>query len=217
MDDSQCIKNKEAIVFVVEDRDEIAESIEWVLNSVDYVVKRYKSAEDFLEKYRECSNCCLILDIRMSGMSGLELQKFLHERSIRTPVIFISAFVDVPMTVQAMKLGAIDVLMKPIEDQKLLDAVHEALKKDLTCKQQHENVKKTLLLLNSLTNREKEVLNLVAQGDLNKIIAHKLGINIKTVEAHRTNVKEKLPVKNTTQMVKLLCGYELVNGQFVKV
>jgi FixJ family two-component response regulator len=217
VDDSQCIKNKEAIVFVVEDRDEIAESIEWVLNSVNYVVKRYKSAEDFLEKYRACNNCCLILDIRMSGMSGLELQKFLYKRSIRIPVIFISAFVDVPMTVQAMKLGAVDVLMKPIEDQKLLDAVHEALKKDLICKQQHENVEKTLLLLNSLTNREKEVLNLVAQGDLNKIIAHKLGINIKTVEAHRTNTKEKLPAKNTTQMVKLLCGYELVNDQFVKV
>lgn len=228
-------ENKDAVVFVVEDREEIAESIEWVLSSVGYSVKIYKQAEDFLSEnfgknflkslakkqnsnidFCNSRNSCLILDIRMPGMGGLKLQQLLKQNNIETPIIFISAYADVPTTVEIMKSGAINCLVKPINDQKLLDSVHEALLKDIKYKQQRQDKKNVLLKLNSLTAREKEVLNLVAHGDLNKIIADKLHINIKTVEAHRTHIKEKLGVRNTVQMVKIFYYYELILGRFAE-
>ncbi|CAA6828686.1 MAG: DNA-binding response regulator [uncultured Thiotrichaceae bacterium] len=197
-------------VYVIDDDDAVRKSICWLLESIKLNVKDYASAEDFLDDYTMFKTGCILLDIRMPGMSGLQLQKELNKNKFIMPIIMVTGHGDVPMAVQSMRDGALDFIEKPFNDQRLLDLIKIALDLDT------ENLKRRLendaviARLNNLTRREKEVLMLIAQELPNKTIANKLALSVKTVEYHRSHLMEKMHVKKVTQLLKLLSDNEIV-------
>jgi len=190
-------------VFVVDDDPDVRDALGLLLRVRGYETALFACAEDFLTLLTPAASGCLVADIRMPGMSGLELQQVLNQRGTLTPIIFITGHGDVPMAVEAMQQGAFDFLQKPFRDQELLDRVQRAIEKDRSVREQLRGNEAIRRRLESLTAREHDVLELVAAGAPNKIIAHKLGISQRTVEIHRARVMEKMNADSLAQLVHM--------------
>lgn len=196
------MSNKEKIVYIVDDDDAVRDSLLELLDSVGIHGLGFSSAREFLDGYDLNSGGCLVLDIRMPGMSGLDLQKQLTESNASLPIIFITGHGDVPMAVEAMKRGAAEFIQKPFRDQDLLDAIQTALENSKRDKGVVNEREETLKRIESLTDREREVLDWVVDGHPNKVIAIELGISQRTVENHRAHVMEKMNVRTTANLIK---------------
>lgn len=191
-------------VFIVDDDEAVRASLRLLLKSVGIAAQAFGSAQEFLASFDPARPGCLVLDIRMPGMSGMELQQHLNMRGAIIPVLFISGHGDVPMAVEAMKNGAFDFLQKPFRDQELIDRVQRALARDGESRVSLSQHSKLRNRLDSLTSREREVLDLMVQGKPNKIMAADLGISQRTVEIHRARVMEKLGVSSLAQAVRMM-------------
>jgi len=191
-------------VHIVDDDDAVRDSLLELLDSVSIDAIGFDSADSFLSQLNPDILGCLILDIRMPGMSGLDLQKKLQELDITLPIIFITGHADVPMAIEAMKHGAFEFIQKPFRDQQLLDCINNAQKKAIQSYESDIEKKLVLERLNSLTEREKEVLDLLSEGHPNKVIAAKMEISQRTVENHRANLLEKMQARSTAALIKVL-------------
>ena len=193
----------EASVFVVDDDPLIRDALEQLIKSVGLKAYAFSSAREFLEKDLPDEPSCLILDIRMPGLSGLDLQDELVKRGLTIPVIFITGHGTVPMSVRAMKNGAVDFLQKPFEDQELLDAINNAIEQNRQTRMEQAEIRQIKQRVESLTPREHEVLVLVTAGMLNKQIAGELAIAEDTVKIHRGRVMQKLGIVSVAELVRL--------------
>jgi two-component system response regulator FixJ len=200
---------KQQTVYVVDDDDGVRNSLGFLLRSVDLNVELFASAQEFLDERGKEEVGCLVLDVRMPGISGLELQQELKSMGSSLPIIFITGHGDIPMAVEALKAGATDFLPKPFRDQELLDRIHQAL--DINREREHlaQEVREIEAQIDSLTPRESEVMGMVASGNANKVIAIDLGISQRTVEIHRAKVMEKMGVRALADLVRMLheAGY----------
>ena len=192
----------EPTVFIVDDDASVRDSLEYLLRSVGLGAKKFASATEFLEVYDPGSPGCLVLDVRMPGMSGLELQEELEERGSTLPIVFVTAHGDVPMAVHAVKAGAVDFLIKPFRDQELLDKVQQALQEDAKVREKLQDRGAVADRIASLTPREREVMKMVVDGKANKVIAIDLGISQRTVEIHRARMMEKMQVASVALLVQ---------------
>ncbi len=191
----------EPTVFVIDDDPALCESLRWLMESIGLKVRVYSNAKDFLTEYHTEMKGCLLIDIRMPGMSGFELQEALIANHNRLPIIMITGHGDIPMAVRALKAGAIDFITKPFNAQQLLEQVQKAINQDA----HRPEIPEYASLANrfaSLTSREKEVMERVVSGKLNKEIAYELEISLKTVELHRSHVMQKIQVKSLAELVK---------------
>jgi FixJ family two-component response regulator len=192
-----------AVVFVVDDDPSMRRSLESLLRSVGNDVRLFSSAQDFMQAERPDAPSCLVLDVRLPGMSGLTFQQELAKEGIALPVIFITGYGDVPMTVRAMKAGAAEFLTKPFDDQLLLDAVHAAIQRDRVRRHDAASLEILKSRYDELTEREKQVMKLVAAGWANKQIAAKLGLSLVTVKVHRGQVMRKMQAKSIADVVRM--------------
>ena len=192
----------EQFVYVVDDDDAVRDALLELLDSVGIQGVGFSSAMEFLDECDLNAGGCLVLDIRMPGISGLDLQKHLIESKSTLPIIFITGHGDVPMAVEAMKRGAAEFIQKPFRDQDLLDAIQGTLENTGKNRYGIDERQETLKRLESLTEREKEVLDWVVDGHPNKVIAMELGISQRTVENHRAHVMEKMNAKTTANLIK---------------
>src|ERR687891_186338 len=193
----------DSIVFVIDDDPPIRESLKNLIRSVGLRVDGFASAEDFLQANRPEVPGCLVLDVRLKGLSGLDLQKRMAEADIEIPIIFITGHGDIPMTVQAMKAGAVEFLTKPFRDQDLLDAIQQALERDRKGREQRAEIAELRKRFDSLTPREREVMALVVTGLLNKQIAGELGTSETTVKIHRRQVMDKMGAGSLAELVRM--------------
>ncbi|MEH6456540.1 MAG: response regulator [Cocleimonas sp.] len=194
----------EFLVHIVDDDDAVRDALLELLDSVGMKAIGFESADDFLAALKSEIAGCLVLDIRMPGMSGLDLQKKLHEMDLTLPIIFITGHADVPMAIEAMKYGAVEFIEKPFREQELLDCISSAMQNARESYDSNIEKKQVLERLNSLTKREKQALDLMSDGHPNKVIADKMGISQRTVENHRANLLEKMEAKSTAALIKLL-------------
>ncbi len=197
-------ETKQSTVYVVDDDDAMRESLTWLIESVGLNVETYASADEFLESYYPGRPGCVLLDVRMPGMSGLELQGHLQKQQVTVPVIMITGHGDVPMAVRAMKSGAIDFIEKPFNDEQLLESIRNALAIDDTRRDEQSFKAEVASRLAQLTPRESEVMDMVTAGKSNKEIANSLGVSAKTVEAHRAKVMEKMEAGSLAELVRLV-------------
>ena len=197
------MKNKNTTIHIVDDDPGMLKYLRDLVSSINYKSETYDNANDFLSAYNDDGIGCLILDLRLPGISGLELQQQLADNNIDLPVIMISGFGDVSTAVKAMKAGVLDFLEKPFKAQELLDLIHNAVSKHKVDRQKNSSQNQTLERINSLTRREKEVMQLVTTGMLNRDIAKQLEISIKTVEVHRANVMDKMAVNSVADLVRM--------------
>jgi FixJ family two-component response regulator len=197
---------KKGTVYVVDDDEAVRDSLQWLLEGKDYRVRCFDSAESFLSRYDPREVACLIVDIRMAGMTGLELQDRLIERRSPLPIVVITGHGDVPMAVDSMKKGAMDFIQKPFNDEELVGLVERMLEHARGAFTQHKQSASRDALLSKLTGREAQVLERIVAGRLNKQIADDLGISIKTVEAHRANIMEKLNANTVADLLKIALG-----------
>jgi FixJ family two-component response regulator len=193
----------EPIVFVVDDDPSIRRAMRRLIGSIGLQVELFGSAKEFLLRKRPNGPSCLVLDIRLPGISGLDFQRELAAANIHIPIIFITAHGDIPMTVRAMKAGAVEFLTKPFRDQDLLDAIHAALEQDRAKRQQEAEIATILQRWESLTPREREVLPLVVSGLLNKQIAGEIGTSETTVKVHRSQLMRKMGADSLAELVRL--------------
>jgi two-component system, LuxR family, response regulator FixJ len=191
------------IVYVVDDDDGMRRALTLLLSTVGYATEAYARPSEFLAHFKPDEPGCLVLDIRMPGMSGLELQEQLNRTGCMLPIIFITGHGDVPMAVQAMKAGAFEFIQKPFRDQDLLDQINHALQHDAENRQGVARRAEVLRRLESLTPRERQVMDLVVEGGANKVIAIDLGLSERTVEIHRAKVMEKMGARSVAHLVKL--------------
>ncbi len=205
------------IVFVVDDDTGVRTSIRVLLKSVGIESKPFASAQEFLAAYSPAQPGCLVLDIRMPGMSGMELHEELNERGVVLPIIFVTGHGDVPMAVEAMQQGAFDFLQKPFRDQELIDRVQRALLKDKEYRLLLSQKEGIVARLQSLTPREREVLDLLVKGNANKAMAGELGLSQRTVEIHRAHVMEKMGVRSLAQLVRMVLDAGPISRGGVKV
>jgi two-component system, LuxR family, response regulator FixJ len=194
-------KDAQALVIVVDDDEAVRSSTRLLLKSVGLPAVTYSSAQEFLDNYDPQQPGCVVLDVRMPGMSGLELQQFLNLRGAVIPVIFITGHGDIPMAVEAMQQGAFDFLQKPFRDQDLLDRVQRALEKDRGQLREKNRIQERR---DSLTPREREILDLMTRGKPNKVMAADLGVSQRTVEIHRARVMEKMGASSLAQLVRMV-------------
>ena len=197
---------KKGTVYVVDDDEGVRDSLQWLLEGKDYRVRCYDSAETFLSRYDAREVACLIVDIRMAGMTGLELQDKLVERKSPLPIVFITGHGDVPMAVSTMKKGAMDFIQKPFQEEAIGNLVERMLVQAKEEFAGHQQSASRDALLAKLTSRESQVLERIVAGRLNKQIADDLGISIKTVEAHRANIMEKLNANTVADLLKTALG-----------
>jgi FixJ family two-component response regulator len=197
------MSERQSIVFVVDDDASVRRAIQRLIESVGLHVESFGSAKEFLQANRSDVPSCLVLDIRLPGKSGLELQRELAEANIRIPIIFITSHGDVPMTVRAMKAGAVEFLTKPFRDQDLLDAVQLALERDGARRQQSAEIATLRERLELLTPRERQVLPLVISGLLNKQIAAEIGATEGTVKVHRSQLLRKMGADSLPDLVRM--------------
>ena len=197
---------KRGSVYVVDDDEAVRDSVQWLLEGQDFRVRSFESAEVFLARYDPREVACLIVDIRLDGMSGLELQDRLIERNSPLPIAFITGHGDVPLAVDTMKKGALDFIQKPFNEQQLVPLVERMLEQARANFAEHQQAASRDALLSKLTGREAQVLERIVAGRLNKQIADDLGISIKTVEAHRANIMEKLGANTVADLLKIALG-----------
>lgn len=190
-------------VYVVDDEQAVRASLAWLIESVGYQVRAFASSEEFMQGYTPDGPGCLVLDVRMPGMSGLELQERLTQQQIDVPIIFVTGHGDVPMAVRAMKSGAVDFIEKPFNDQVLLDRIHQALSRAEELRRTHEDRKLSASRFAKLTARERQVADSVASGKSSREIAAELGLSAKTVEVHRAHIMRKLECTTLAELVRL--------------
>lgn len=191
-------------VFLVDDDADVRDAVSMLLSTADHKVEVFSTAQELLDRIKPEDAGCMVLDVRLPGMDGLELQRALYRQGIRMPVIFITGHGDIPMAVRAVNAGALDFLEKPFDDDKLLERVEEALAND---REQREIAERRATIeerLATLTPREREVMEEILKGKLNKVIAADLDLSTRTVEVHRARILEKLHVRNVSAMVRLV-------------
>lgn len=197
-------KESVATVFIVDDDDAVRESLEFLMKSINQPAESFSSAQAFLSGFNPDRPGCLLLDIRMPGMSGVELQEKLKEMDAGIPIIFITGHGDVPMAVKAIQAGAADFIQKPFRDQELIDRIREVLADDVEVRTERLHRNEILERMGTLTEREKEVMEQVVAGKANKVVAIDLSVSQRTVEIHRANVMEKMKAKSLAQLVRLV-------------
>ena len=191
------------VVFIVDDDASLRESLKDLIGSVGLCVEAFASAQEFLRSKRPEVPGCLVLDVRLRGSSGLDLQKQMAEADMEIPIIFITGHGDIPMTVQAMRAGAVEFLTKPVRDQDLLDAIQQGLERDRKAREQRAKIAELHSRYRSLTPREREVMTLVVAGLLNKQIAGDLGTSEASVKVHRQHVMEKIGARSLAELVRM--------------
>jgi two-component system, LuxR family, response regulator FixJ len=198
------VKQQPPMVFIVDDDEAVRNSLRLLVKSVGLTAMALPSAQDFLTSYNPQQPGCLVLDVRMPGMSGLELQQQLNQRGAVIPVIFITCHGDIPMAVEAMQQGAFDFLQKPFRDQDLIGRIQRALERDRTSREDLGQRNRIRQRRDSLTPREREVLALVTSGSANKVMAADLGLSQRTIEIHRARVMEKMGASSVAQLVRMV-------------
>jgi RNA polymerase sigma factor (sigma-70 family) len=201
--DTEAMNALRDTVFIVDDDNGMRTSIRALMKSIGLDAEPFASAQEFLDYYEPGRCGCLILDIRMPKMDGLELQRELNRRGVALPVIFITGHADVQMAVEAMRQGAFDFIEKPFRDQTLIDRVQQALMRDRESRQAARQAEEARQRVASLTNRERQVLELIASGKPNKAMAQQLGLSRRTVEVHRSHLMRKLAVKSVAELVHI--------------
>ena len=196
------MSNEEPLVYVIDDDEAVRDSLSILLESVGLAHEVYGSALDFLDAFDPDRHACIVTDIRMPGMSGLELQQRLLESRCDAPLIFITGHGDVPMAVTAMKRGAADFIQKPFRDQELIDRIHQALEQDKSRRAARQEEREIRERIKTLTPREAEVMERVVSGQANKVIAMDLGVSQRTVELHRARVMRKLRMRSLAELVQ---------------
>ncbi|MCC5860868.1 MAG: response regulator transcription factor [Gammaproteobacteria bacterium] len=196
------------IVFIVDDDHAVRDALRMLIKSVGLPVQVYASGDEFLGAWQPEMRGCIVADIRMPGMSGLEMQEALLDRGCRLPVIFITGHGDVPMAVEAMKAGALDFVQKPFRDQDLLDRINEGLQQEKSLHQVELEIDEITGRLEALTPRERQVLDRVVSGQPNKVIAMDLDVSQRTVEIHRARVMEKMQARSLAQLVQMMSRLE---------
>lgn len=194
----------QATVYVVDDDEAVAHSLRMLLESVGLSVETFSTAQAFLEQAELSRTACLLLDVRMPGMSGLQLQESLRQRGLSMPIVFITGHGDVRMAVRAIQSGAVDFIEKPFHDQDLLDSIHKALAHGSTQRSKGDDSAQVVARIKTLTPRELEVMNLVVEGKPSKVIARMLDISAKTVEFHRSRVMEKMQTSSSLDLVRMV-------------
>lgn len=194
----------DATVFVVDDDQAVRDSLQQLLQAVGLRVQTYGSARDFLAVYRPDTPGCLVLDIRMPGMGGLDLQAQLVQEGVQLPIIFLTGHGDVPAAVRALKAGAMDFLQKPVNSQSLLDLVQQAIRRDAQTRAASAERAEVIRRLETLTTRECEVLDMMVAGKANKVIAVELVISERTVEFHRGKIMKKMRVRSLAELVNMV-------------
>jgi FixJ family two-component response regulator len=197
------VKQPDSIVYVVDDDSSVREAIKSLIRSVGLRVETFGTAQEFLKSARPDAPGCVVLDVRLPGLSGLDLQRELAANGINLPVIFITGHGDIPMSVRAMKAGALEFLTKPFRDQDLLDAIQQALERDRGARQQRSETAELRERFDSLTAREREVMGLVVSGLLNKQIAGELGTSEVTIKIHRSQVMKKMGAGSLAELVRM--------------
>lgn len=201
--------HEKATVFVVDDDQAMRNSLKWLIESVGVLVESFASADDFLANFESGRPGCVVLDVRMPGMSGLELQEHLVSQNIRLPVVIITGHGDVPMAVRAMKAGAVDFIEKPFNDEVLLDAIRRAIAFEERQRSEQSEHHEIQHRLSHLTPREREVMQMVTDGRSNKEIANALGVSAKTIEAHRARVMEKMQAGSLAELVRMALAVDV--------
>lgn len=199
-------------VYVIDDAEEVRNAITLLMESVGLTVVTFNSADDFLSKYRTDFEGCILLDVRMPGMSGLDLQIKLNEMGNSPPIIVISGHGDIPMAVKVVQAGAINFVEKPFKEQDILDSVHRAFKIDAIRRGENMMLDAIKEKIASLTAREKEVMYAIAAGKRNKIIAADLNISLSTVEAHRGHVMSKMEARSLSDLMRMVIYIENISG-----
>ena len=195
---------KPSVIHIVDDSSAIRDAIGWLVEQVGLTCRKYASALEFLEKASKGMQGCLVLDVRMPGMSGLDLQDTLHDRGINLPVIIITGHGDVPITVRAMKAGAFEFLQKPFNDQVLLDTIHASLEKYRPIWEQEDTAARVREQMADLTPREREVLARLGHGKPNKVVAYDMGLSVRTIEGYRASIMSKLGARTVGELMQIV-------------
>lgn len=204
-------KDNEATVFIVDDDQSVRDALKLLMLSVGLQAETYESGQDYLDNFNPHRAGCLILDVRMKGISGLALQEYLAKQPLAPPIIMITGHGDIAMAVRAVQTGALDFIEKPFNDQALLESIHRALEQDAEKRGQAMAKEELKRRLAQLTQREKEVLSQVVAGKRNKIIAAELNITQSTVEAHRSRVMEKMQAKSLSDLMRMVLSVGLIS------
>ena len=200
--------SNEQTVFIVDDDPAVRDALSWMIGTLQHPVETFDSAQAFLNAYDSEKPGCLVLDVRLPGMSGLQLQQKLKTENIQLPVIIITGHGDVPMAVRAMQNGAVNFFEKPFRDQEVLDCIQDALQQDAALREDTESHKEVLERIKTLTPREKELMKLMVKGDANKVIATTCGISVKTVEVHRARIMSKMQARSLPALVRDVMSVE---------
>lgn len=207
----------DTLVYLVDDEFAVRDSLALLIESTGQTVRSFESAEAFLNSYEPKQPGCLLLDVRMPSMSGLDLQDELLKRGIIIPIIFISGHAGIPDSAKAFRAGAVDFLEKPFDNEKLLERIEEAINKDIVSREQLIEHREIQNRLDHLTVREQEVLSLIACGHSNKEIGKKLDISNRTVEAHRASIMEKMHVNSLAELMVMVTHSEMLNGTMHRI